>query len=89
MLKNDLFLMRFVGKGEQNSQFSFSVSKKVSKSAVVRNRIRRAGYRILGKYIEKINPGTLASFSFRFLPKSNEEIEKSLNNILTKSKLIK
>jgi ribonuclease P protein component len=89
ILKNDLFLLKFVFGAEENSQFSFSVSKKVSKSAVVRNRLRRAGYRLLAKYIDQINPNVLANFSFKSIPKNDEYMEKSLKNILIDSKLIK
>jgi ribonuclease P protein component len=86
--KNNLFLLRFVSKSDQKeSRFCFSVSKKVAKSAVVRNRLGRAGYRFLEKYIPKIKPNILAVFSFRAVPKDNQEIIKQLESILNDSLL--
>ncbi|MFH0804524.1 MAG: ribonuclease P protein component [Candidatus Zambryskibacteria bacterium] len=84
--KNNLFLLKFVPQNDQ-SRFCFSVSKKVAKSAVVRNRLRRAGYRLLEKYIPKIKPNVLATFSFRVVPKNNDDIIKNLESILNDSLL--
>ena len=47
------------------SKFSFSISKKVSKKAVQRNKNRRRGYSIVGNAIEKIKPGFLFFFTFK------------------------
>lgn len=47
------------------SRISFSVSKKVSKTAVERNRQRRRAYSAIGKYIEKIKDGYFLFFSFK------------------------
>ncbi len=47
------------------SQFSFSVSKKVCKLAVDRNRFRRRGYSTINTYLSRINPGFLIFFSFK------------------------
>lgn len=88
VFKNNLFLLRFVlVSGEKNSRFCFSVSKKIVKSAVVRNRLRRAGYRLLKKYIPRIKSNILAVFSYRAVPKNNDEIIKQLENILNDSPL--
>jgi len=89
VFKNNLFLLRFVSGNEQNNRFCFSVSKKIAKNAVVRNRLRRAGYRLLQKHLPKIKPNTLTLFSFKTVPKNDEEIIKSLESILKESKLIK
>ena len=86
--KNDLFLLKFAPTKSQ-SRFCFSVSKKIAKNAVVRNRLRRAGYRLLQKHLPKIKPNTLTLFSFKTVPKNDEEIIKSLESILKESKLIK
>lgn len=88
-LKNNLFFLKFVSGNDVGSRFCFSVSKKVAKSAVVRNRIRRSGYRLLLRHISKIKPKILAVFSFRTAPKDDEEIIKNLESILRESKLIK
>lgn len=86
--KNSLFLLRFVLKGKP-SRFCFSVSKKVAKNAVARNKMRRAGYRLLEKHLSAVLPNVLALFSFRTMPKNDGEIIKNLKSILTESKLIK
>jgi ribonuclease P protein component len=89
MFKNSLFLLRFVAEKDQNSRFCFSVSKKVAKNAVVRNKLRRAGYRALSKYLGEIKPKVLAVFSFKKVVQDNDEIVKSLESILKESNLIK
>ena len=86
--KSNLFLLRFVSK-DGPSRFCFSVSKKIAKSAVVRNKMRRAGYRSLEKHFPEISSNILALFSFRTIQKNDEEIIKNLKSILTESKLIK
>ena len=86
VFRNNIFLLRFVII-DGPSRFCFSVSKKVAKSAVARNKMRRSGYRLLEKYIPQIKPNILASFSFRTIPKDDEEIIKNLESILNDSLL--
>lgn len=88
ILGNSLFLLKLVFKEGESGRFCFSVSKKVAKKAVLRNKLRRAGYKILRKYLENIKSKTLAIFYFKKVPKNNEEMEKELFNILKSSKLI-
>ena len=83
--KNNLFLLRFVPGNGSQSRFCFSVSKKVAKSAVVRNKLRRTGYKLLEKYIPQIKSNILAMFSYRVVPKKQEEIIKNLESILNDS----
>ena len=73
---------------EKNSKFGFSISKKTAKSAVVRNRLRRTGYRMLKKYLPTIKTKILANFIFINTPKNSEEIEKNLESILKQSNLV-
>jgi len=90
IFKNKLFLLRFVLESNQKiSRFCFSVSKKVARNAVTRNKMRRAGYRLLKKYLSEIKPEVIALFSYRVIPKDEEEIIKNLTSILKDSKLIK
>jgi len=87
--KNKLFFLKFVLKSDHEiSRFCFSISKKVAKNAVVRNRMRRAGYRLIQNYLEEIKPGVVALFFYRIVPKNDEEIIKNLESILKDSKLI-
>ena len=44
-----LFSFKFVRKSEQTSRFSIVVSKKVAKTAVLRNKLKRRMYEALGK----------------------------------------
>lgn len=87
VFKNNVFLLRFVQGNNKESRFCFSVSKKIAKNAVIRNRLRRTGYQLLEKYVPKIKPGVLALFSFRKIPKDDEEIIRNLNSILNDSLL--
>jgi ribonuclease P protein component len=88
VFKNNLFLLRFVVKIGLSSRFCFSVSKKVAKNAVARNKMRRAGYLILERHLSDIKPNVLALFSFRTIPKNDDEIIKNLEAVLKESKLI-
>jgi len=56
---------------------------------VVRNRLRRLGYRLLTKHISLIKPNTLVNFSFMKIPKDDEDVIINLESILKESKLIK
>ena len=47
------------------SRFSFSVSKKVSKKAVDRNRLRRRGYSIIAKHKNILEKSLFCFFSFK------------------------
>lgn len=87
--KNNLFLLRFAVINGDHARFSFSVSKKVAKSAVIRNKIRRMGYHLLEKYLPQIQSNALAGFVFKKVPKNKDEVEENLKNILLESKLIK
>jgi ribonuclease P protein component len=47
------------------TQFSFSVSKKVAKSAVVRNKLRRQGYTAIENILNTVTPGFYCMFNFK------------------------
>jgi ribonuclease P protein component len=87
--KNKLFLLKFVFGADSNNRFCFSVSKKIAKNAVLRNKLRRAGYRLLEKHLINIKPNVIALFSFRTIPKNDEEIIENLDLIIKESKLTK
>ena len=50
---------------EEKSKFSFSVSKKIAKSAVFRNKLRRQGYASVREFLSKIEDGYLFFFSIK------------------------
>lgn len=83
---NDLFSLRAIEKGLPNSKISFSVSKKVAKSAVVRNRLRRFGYRSVESIIDSIK-NYLIVFYFKKIPKGFEEVEEGVKDLLNKTKI--
>lgn len=75
--KTKLFLVKFA-QNEGTSRFGFSVSKKVSKSAVVRNRLRRMGYRLLRDYIPEIRQNLLVTFSYLGVPRDEKDVSENL-----------
>lgn len=50
--------------GAKTAHISFSASKKIAPSAVVRNRLRRRGYSALRPLLPRISPALLALFSY-------------------------
>lgn len=73
------------------SRFSFSVSKKVSKSAVLRNKLRRRGYSIIKKHLEGVADGKLYLFSYK--KDANKlkfsDIEQEIMMLLSKYTVLK
>ena len=51
----------------KNSKFSFSISKKVEKSAVLRNKMRRIGYKVIENELNSIKKGFLGNFDNYFI----------------------
>lgn len=51
------FALKAVFLNEKQPRVAVSVSKKVAKSAVARNRIRRRAYTSVGKMVARLNPG--------------------------------
>lgn len=73
------------------SKFSFSCSKKVQKSAVKRNLLRRRGYSALSFYIKDIKDGFYLIFSFKnknTIP-SFSDIKKDIYKLLQLAKVFK
>jgi ribonuclease P protein component len=89
VFRSDLFLLRFVPSKEANSRFCFSVSKKITKKAVIRNKNRRWGYSEIAKFIPEINKSVVAVFSYNKTPTKKEEVFSNLEYLLKKAKLIK
>lgn len=86
--RNSLFLLRIARQTGPDSLFSFSVSKKVSKSAVVRNKMRRSGYRSIEKFMSKIGSGNLLNFVFKKVPQNDNEVAEKIKDLLIESKLM-
>ncbi len=81
-----LFTLYINKSTNQNSkQFAFSVSKKVCKGAVGRNRLRRQGYSVINTTINSIKPGFSYVFMYKKRPKlpTYSEIEHDIQSLLT------
>ena len=85
------FLLKTEKNNERFSRFGFVVSKKISKSAVIRNRIKRQIRRCVEENLNNIIKGVDMLFIARkeSIKKTTEEICLSLGKILEKEKLIK
>jgi ribonuclease P protein component len=59
VVHSPLFLMR-VEKGAPSTKFAAVASKKIAKTAVLRNKIQRKTYESVGSIIKKVLPGTRA-----------------------------
>lgn len=59
VIHSPLFLVR-VQKGASSIKFAAVASKKIAKTAVLRNKIQRKTYEALGLLIKRLEPGTRA-----------------------------
>lgn len=75
---------------KQESKFSFTVSKKVAKSAVDRNRIRRRGYAALALVWARIPDSFVGIFSAKsgIAAISFEDLSLEVKNILAGAKML-
>ncbi|MDD4409137.1 MAG: ribonuclease P protein component [Candidatus Pacebacteria bacterium] len=90
-IRNRYFFLRVLANnGENDTRIGFIVSKKVSKRAVERNRIKRLFRESVRLSIDKIRPGY--DMIFIVLSGANHkeliEIKKEIDNVLEKSNLI-
>jgi ribonuclease P protein component len=90
-LKSKNFILRFAKNNLEFSRFGFIVSQKVSKKAVVRNKVRRRVSAIIKNSFESIKPGQDIIFIALFgADKKNfSEVKEEVLEILNTSKLIK
>lgn len=67
------------------SRFAFSISKKICKNAVDRNRYRRQGYSVIQKNLTNIPAGYLFFFSFKKgeYPVLFPDLEKEIKGLLS------
>lgn len=84
------FVLRFSKNELSKSRFCVVISKKISKKAVIRNKIRRRIYEIIRLNYDKIKPG----FDFMILPKLSVlkldycDIERDLNYVFKKANIL-
>lgn len=87
--KNFIVYVYPTQKPTDRSIFSFSVSKKVQKSATDRNFLRRRGYSAISKHLSIIKDGNM--FLFVYKPKYSKdfsEIEKDILELLSSISVI-
>jgi ribonuclease P protein component len=84
VLYSPLFGWLFYKENDDLKKFGFVVSKKISKKAVDRNRIRRVLSEIIRKNLDKFEKGTRLIFLTKqeILGKKMVEIEKEVSKIL-------
>ena len=76
---------------EHVSRFRFVISKKISKKAVVRNRIKRILSKIIEEDLEKIKKGKNIIFILKkeIKQEEKEEIKKAIKAILARANVLK
>mgnify|MGYP000258102300 CR=1 FL=1 len=78
-------------KSDNQSQFSISIPKKVSKSAVVRNKMRRKVYTIIKDFYPDLDRNVMGLIIMK--PNSDklehEDLRKEIYNLFVKSGLLK
>ena len=87
---SSLFLVRFLI-GQTNTRIAVIASKKIAKTATVRNAIRRSTYRAIGSTLSKIIQGThVALFAKKVVSQiPRAEIETDLENLFVKAKIVR
>ncbi len=88
--KNQFFLLRYKKNNLLNSRFGFVVSKKVSKRAVDRNKIKRRAREVIRLHINEIKPGYDIIFFMgnNSLDASYSELELNIKNSLKEINLL-
>ena len=79
-----LFGWLFLKKGDKEKKFGFIISKKISKKAVDRNRIKRLMAEILRKNLDKFEEGTRGIFLVKksMLGVEMKELEVEVKKII-------
>ena len=86
--ENTLIDLRYSTKPEGNIRFGVSCSKKICKTAIDRNRLRRVVYGIIDKNIEKIKYGTDGLFSIKKYDGDEVVTKKIITRLLQKANLV-
>lgn len=89
-LKEDFLFLKIKGSKLKESRFGFIVSLKVSKKAVVRNKVKRRLREAVKKELLKIKPGIDGVFIAQkgIEKKSFLETEEVVNKLLAKAKIL-
>jgi len=89
-LRNDLIVFKITNNKAETNRFGFVVSKKISKSAVVRNRVKRRLAEAIRSMIGGMKKGVdLVLIALPGIEKENfSEVKKAVEEALTKAKLV-
>lgn len=91
-VRNRSLLLKFCeNKHRKNSRVAVVVGKKVAKSAVKRNRIRRRIFEVIRLHWQDIRPHhdlSFTVFSAEFLTMTPEEVEQNVVTLLTSAHLL-
>ena len=66
------------------NKISFIVPRRIYKTAVERNKLRRMGYTAIKKYLKNFTPNLAGVFTLKAKVKSVAELEKEIGIILKK-----
>lgn len=84
-VNSSVFGFRFyIINGSPGPRISFIVPKSLARLAVERNLLRRKGYFVLKKYINRFPVGIIGIFLFKKKEKNVSKIEDEIKNILIK-----
>lgn len=73
----------------RESKITFSVSKKVAKGAVLRNKLRRRAYSSITPYLKSLKSGSFLFFTFKQNPKNDYfSISKDIEKLLYLSNML-
>lgn len=90
-VRNRSLLLKYVeNKHRANSRVAIVVGKKVAKSAVTRNRIRRRIFEIVRKHLPNIKPHhdiSLTVFTAEFSTLPSDELEENVLTLLSQAHL--
>ena len=88
-IQGEFFTARVFGHEGSPLKFAVSISKKVEKKAVLRNKIRRLSYEVVRRMLPDIKNKLKDKFIIHFILKSKpkvfpEDVNQDMNNILNR-----
>ena len=91
VINSDLMSIRVLTNGMENTRVGFIVSKKVSKKAVLRNKIKRIFREVMRGNIGKMKGGfdVIVTAKGKIFEAQSEEIDETMKRLLEKSNLFK
>lgn len=90
-INSDLISVRFLANGTDDTRVGFIVSKKVSKKAVLRNKVKRMLRETMRENMERMKGGfdMIITAKSKMSKTQPEEVDETLKGLLKRSNLIK